>query len=84
MRTRLDDLRGKKVATGTRMLVFPASGRIFQQALEHGYIQDFMKAGAVVMTVLVVRGLNAWNMVMGDVKEGEDFMEIEATGQQFN
>jgi len=39
---------------------------------------------AVVMTVLVVRGLNAWNTVMGDVKEGEDFMEIEATGQQFN
>ena len=39
---------------------------------------------AVVMTVLVVRGLNAWNMVMGDVKEGENFMEIEATGQQFN
>ncbi|MEO6036940.1 MAG: OmpA family protein, partial [Saprospiraceae bacterium] len=39
---------------------------------------------AIVMTVLVVRGLNAWNMVMGDVKEGENFMEIEATGQQFN
>jgi len=39
---------------------------------------------AVVMTVLVVRGLNAWNTVMADVKEGEDYMEIEATGQQFN
>jgi len=53
---RLDDLaiaagilRGKKVAQGTRMLVFPASGRIFAKALELGYIQDFMKAGAVVM-----------------------------------
>jgi len=53
---RLDDLaiaagilRGKKVAEGTRMLVFPASGRIFGQALDMGYIQDFMKAGAVVM-----------------------------------
>jgi len=53
---RLDDLeiaagilRGKKVASGTRMLVFPASGRIFAQALEKGYVQDFMKAGAVVM-----------------------------------
>lgn len=53
---RLDDLeiaagilRGKKVAAGTRMLVFPASGRIFAQALERGYVQDFMKAGAVVM-----------------------------------
>ena len=53
---RLDDLaiaagilRGKKVAAGTRMLVFPASGRIFAQAMEKGYVQDFMKAGAVVM-----------------------------------
>ena len=53
---RLDDiaaaagiLRGHKVARGTRMLVFPASGRIFQQALEKGYVADLMKAGAVVM-----------------------------------
>lgn len=53
---RLDDLaaaaeilRGKKVAQGTRMLVFPASGRVWQQALELGYINDFMRAGAVVM-----------------------------------
>ncbi|HEX9093435.1 MAG TPA: aconitase family protein, partial [Coriobacteriia bacterium] len=53
---RLDDvaaaariLRGKKVARGTRMLVFPASSRIFQQALEEGYVMDLMRAGAVVM-----------------------------------
>jgi 3-isopropylmalate/(R)-2-methylmalate dehydratase large subunit len=53
---RLDDLaaaakiiKGKKVAQGTRMLVFPASGRVFAQALDAGYIHDFMKAGAVVM-----------------------------------
>ena len=53
---RLDDIaaaadvvRGKKVAKGTRMLVFPASGRIFQEALERGYVLDLMKAGAVVM-----------------------------------
>jgi 3-isopropylmalate/(R)-2-methylmalate dehydratase large subunit len=53
---RLDDLaaaaailRGRKVAQGTRMLVFPASSRIFAQALDRGYIHDFMKAGAVVM-----------------------------------
>ncbi len=39
---------------------------------------------AVVMAFLVVRGLNAWNTVMDDVKEGEDHIEIEATGQQFN
>jgi len=44
-----DILRGKKVAQHTRMLVFPASGRIYRQALEKGYIADFMNAGAVVM-----------------------------------
>ena len=53
---RLDDLaiaagilKGKKVSQGTRMLVFPASGRIYAQALAKGYIGTFMKAGAVVM-----------------------------------
>jgi len=53
---RIDDLeaaaeiiRGKKVAQGTRMLVFPASGRVFQEALDRGYVSDFMRAGAVVM-----------------------------------
>jgi 3-isopropylmalate/(R)-2-methylmalate dehydratase large subunit len=42
-------LKGKKIAQGTRMLIFPASGRIFNQALTKGYIGTFMKAGAVVM-----------------------------------
>ncbi|MGE5176471.1 MAG: 3-isopropylmalate dehydratase large subunit [Hyphomicrobiales bacterium] len=52
---RLDDievaariLRGKKVAAGTRMLVFPASWRIYDQAMERGYLRDLMNAGAVV------------------------------------
>ena len=53
---RLDDLaqaadivRGHRVADGTRMLVFPASARIYQEALRLGYLGDFMAAGAVVM-----------------------------------
>jgi len=53
---RLDDLqvaasivRGKKIARTTRMLVFPASGKIYQQALAQGLVADFMAAGAVVM-----------------------------------
>ncbi|HUI11717.1 MAG TPA: 3-isopropylmalate dehydratase large subunit [Bacteroidota bacterium] len=53
---RLEDLeiaagivRGRKVARGTRMLVFPASGRIYAEALRRGLIGDFMAAGAVVM-----------------------------------
>lgn len=53
---RLDDLavaakilKGHKVAAGTRMLIFPASGKVFRQALAKGYVGAFMDAGAVVM-----------------------------------
>jgi 3-isopropylmalate/(R)-2-methylmalate dehydratase large subunit len=53
---RLDDLeaaarilKGKKVAAGTRLLVFPASSRVFTQALGRGIVGDLVKAGAVVM-----------------------------------
>ncbi|HEY6953288.1 MAG TPA: 3-isopropylmalate dehydratase large subunit [Bacteroidota bacterium] len=42
-------LKGKKVAESTRMLVFPASARIYAQALGKGIIGEFMKAGAVIM-----------------------------------
>jgi len=53
---RLDDLetaaavlRGRKVARGTRMLVFPASWRIWAEALRKGYLADLASAGAVIM-----------------------------------
>jgi 3-isopropylmalate/(R)-2-methylmalate dehydratase large subunit len=53
---RLDDLEaatrilaGKKVARGVRLLVFPASFRIYAQALEKGIIAELLQAGAVVM-----------------------------------
>ena len=53
---RLDDLamaasilKGRKVAENVRMLVFPASGRIYSQALAKGYIGTLMTAGALVM-----------------------------------
>ena len=53
---RLDDIQvaarilsGKKVARTVRMLVFPASARIYRQALKEGYLATLMDAGAVVM-----------------------------------
>jgi 3-isopropylmalate/(R)-2-methylmalate dehydratase large subunit len=53
---RLDDIeiaakiiRGKKVARGVRMLIFPASWRIYKQALKKGYLADLVDAGAVIM-----------------------------------
>jgi 3-isopropylmalate/(R)-2-methylmalate dehydratase large subunit len=42
-------VRGHHVAPGTRLLVFPASARVFQQAMELGYVAELMRAGAVVM-----------------------------------
>jgi 3-isopropylmalate/(R)-2-methylmalate dehydratase large subunit len=53
---RLDDLEiaakimhGKRVQTGVRMLVFPASWRIYKEAMKRGYLGDLMEAGAVIM-----------------------------------
>ena len=53
---RLDDLeiaakilKGKKVARSTRMLVFPASGKIYKQAIENGIMSELISAGAVIM-----------------------------------
>ena len=53
---RLDDLetaakiiQGKKVAKNNRMLIFPASTRIYQEAMEKGYLSTLLKAGAVIM-----------------------------------
>jgi 3-isopropylmalate/(R)-2-methylmalate dehydratase large subunit len=52
---RLDDIEmaasivaGKKIARGVRMLVFPASARIFQQAMKDGTLSILMEAGAVI------------------------------------
>jgi 3-isopropylmalate/(R)-2-methylmalate dehydratase large subunit len=53
---RLDDLevaaavlRGKKLPAHTRMLVFPASWRIWTEAMRRGYLNDLAAAGAVIM-----------------------------------
>lgn len=52
---RLEDLaaaaaviRGRRVAPGVRLLVIPASSAVLQAALEEGYIQEFVAAGAVI------------------------------------
>jgi 3-isopropylmalate/(R)-2-methylmalate dehydratase large subunit len=53
---RLDDLesaagilRGKKVSDSVRMLVFPASWKIYREALKRGYLADLIDAGAIIM-----------------------------------
>jgi len=52
---RMEDLRiaakiikGRKVHPKTRLIITPASNRIYRQAIEEGLIEIFMNAGAVV------------------------------------
>jgi homoaconitate hydratase family protein len=42
-------LKGRKVAPGVRLLVFPASWRVYRESLSAGYIATLIEAGAVVM-----------------------------------
>jgi 3-isopropylmalate/(R)-2-methylmalate dehydratase large subunit len=41
-------LKGKKVAKGVRLLVIPASRKIYLDALESGIIKTLMESGAVI------------------------------------
>ncbi|MBU0683980.1 MAG: 3-isopropylmalate dehydratase large subunit [Candidatus Omnitrophota bacterium] len=41
-------LKGKKVAPGIRVIITPASRQIYLDAIKEGYIEIFIKAGAVV------------------------------------
>jgi 3-isopropylmalate/(R)-2-methylmalate dehydratase large subunit len=44
-------LRGRKIHSGTRLIVAPASRRVFLEAIKNGYIQALVEAGAVVTSV---------------------------------
>jgi len=52
---RLDDLataasilEGKQIASGVRMIVIPASSEVYLDALRAGYLETFVRAGAVI------------------------------------
>ena len=42
-------LKGKRVADNVRMLVFPASAKIYNEALKKGHLADLSASGAVIM-----------------------------------
>ncbi len=42
-------LAGKKVSPGVRLLVIPASRRVYLDAMRDGYLEIFVKAGGVVL-----------------------------------
>lgn len=43
-------IKGNKVAKGVRVIIIPATQNIYLQALKNGYIEEFIKAGAIVST----------------------------------
>ena len=45
-----DILRGRKIADGLRVIIIPATPKIYREAMKLGYIDDFMEAGCAVMT----------------------------------
>jgi 3-isopropylmalate/(R)-2-methylmalate dehydratase large subunit len=45
-----DIIKGKHVASGTRLLVIPASSVVMQEAMRRGYLQTLLDAGAVLGT----------------------------------
>jgi len=54
---RLEDMRiaagimkGRKVADGLRVIVIPATQKVYSESLEAGYIKTFIDAGAIVST----------------------------------
>ncbi len=42
-------LKGREIARSVRMLIFPASWKIYRESLARGYLADLIDAGAVVM-----------------------------------
>lgn len=50
LRIAADVLRGKRIAGTVRLLVIPASKKVFLEAMEEGVAQDLMRSGAVFFT----------------------------------
>ncbi len=50
MRIAASYLKGRKVAKGMRVIVFPATQQIYLTALREGLIETFIEAGAIVST----------------------------------
>ncbi len=50
LRIAAEILRGKKVKKSVRLIVSPASRKVFLQALEEGLIKTFVEAGAAIVT----------------------------------
>lgn len=68
LRESAEILRGRKVADGVRVIVIPATQKIYLDAMAEGLIADFIEAGAVVSTPTCGPCLGGY---MGVLAQGE-------------
>ncbi len=61
-------LKGRHVAKGVRAIIIPATQQVYLEALQRGYIEEFIKAGCVVSTPTCGPCLGGY---MGILAEGE-------------
>jgi 3-isopropylmalate/(R)-2-methylmalate dehydratase large subunit len=59
-------LKGKKKCSGTRLLIAPASRQVLIRAIEKGYIQSLLEAGATVLPPGCTACLGLHQGVLGD------------------
>ncbi len=67
-------LAGRKVADNLRMIIVPASRKVYMDALKAGYIQTFIEAGALVEgpSCGACMGLHTGVLAAGEVARGGD------------
>ncbi len=78
LRIAAEVLRGRKAASGVRLIIIPATQRIYQQALEEGLLQIFVASEAVVSTPTCGPCLGGY---MGILAEGE--RAVSTTNRNF-
>ena len=61
-----DILKGKKISKNTRMIIAPASRRIYMEAARNGVLADLVEAGALVVTPGCGCCVGACNGIPGD------------------
>jgi 3-isopropylmalate/(R)-2-methylmalate dehydratase large subunit len=59
-------LRGHKRHAGTRLLIAPASRQVLIQAIERGYIESLIEAGAIILPPGCAACLGLHQGVLGD------------------
>jgi 3-isopropylmalate/(R)-2-methylmalate dehydratase large subunit len=63
-------LKGRKIASGTRAIIVPATQKVFLQAVSEGLVEQFVEAGAAVSTPTCGACFGGHNGALGDGEIG--------------